>query len=70
MTWAVSFNRKVIFTLYYFHCIFNFLSIKVILVIRIIVDEQVEQHEDLKIRFNEGAKERKELYNKIQELKG
>ncbi|PWA70179.1 kinesin motor domain-containing protein [Artemisia annua] len=34
------------------------------------IDEQVEQHEDLKIRFNEGAKERKELYNKIQELKG
>ncbi|XP_071689031.1 kinesin-like protein KIN-14Q [Rutidosis leptorrhynchoides] len=34
------------------------------------IDEQVKQHEDLKIRFNEGAKERKELYNKIQELKG
>ncbi|KAJ9537886.1 hypothetical protein OSB04_030619 [Centaurea solstitialis] len=34
------------------------------------IDEHVKQHEDLKIRFNEGAKERKELYNKIQELKG
>ncbi|KAI7741797.1 hypothetical protein M8C21_000641 [Ambrosia artemisiifolia] len=34
------------------------------------INEQVTQHEDLKIRFNEGAKERKELYNKIQELKG
>nr|GEZ28123.1 kinesin motor domain-containing protein [Tanacetum cinerariifolium] len=34
------------------------------------VDEQVKQHEDLKIRFNEGAKERKELYNKIHKLKG
>nr|XP_043624723.1 kinesin-like protein KIN-14Q isoform X2 [Erigeron canadensis] len=34
------------------------------------IDEQVKQHEDLKIRFSEGAKERKELYNKIQELKG
>ncbi|KAL8260672.1 hypothetical protein R6Q59_028625 [Mikania micrantha] len=33
-------------------------------------NEQVAQHEDLKIRFNEGAKERKELYNKIQDLKG
>lgn len=35
-----------------------------------IVDEQVKQHEDLEIRFNEGAKEKRELYNKIQELKG
>ncbi|KVH93162.1 Kinesin-like protein KIFC3 [Cynara cardunculus var. scolymus] len=34
------------------------------------IDEHVKQHEDLKIRFSEGAKERKELYNKIQELKG
>ncbi|KAK9078136.1 hypothetical protein SSX86_002193 [Deinandra increscens subsp. villosa] len=34
------------------------------------INEQVMQHEDLKIRFNEGAKERKQLYNKIQELKG
>ncbi|KAJ0697642.1 putative minus-end-directed kinesin ATPase [Helianthus annuus] len=34
------------------------------------INEQVTQHEELKNRFNEGAKERKELYNKIQELKG
>ncbi|KAI3525331.1 hypothetical protein L2E82_51564 [Cichorium intybus] len=34
------------------------------------IDEQAKQHEELKIKFNQGAKERKELYNKIQELKG
>ncbi|KAM7503823.1 hypothetical protein LguiB_002727 [Lonicera macranthoides] len=32
--------------------------------------QQVELHEDLKIKFIKGAKERKELYNKILELKG
>ncbi|KAI3509340.1 hypothetical protein L1887_24550 [Cichorium endivia] len=34
------------------------------------IDEQAKQHKDLKIEFKKGAKERKELYNKIQELKG
>ncbi|CAL5406091.1 unnamed protein product [Camellia sinensis] len=34
------------------------------------VNQQVELHEDLKIKFIKGAKERKELYNKILELKG
>lgn len=29
-----------------------------------------KEHEDLKLRFNEEANERKELYNKIIELKG
>ncbi|KAI8005885.1 Kinesin-like protein KIN-14Q [Camellia lanceoleosa] len=33
------------------------------------VNQQVELHEDLKIKFIKGAKERKELYNKILELK-
>ncbi|KAK4374008.1 hypothetical protein RND71_004685 [Anisodus tanguticus] len=32
--------------------------------------EQVELHEDLKIKFIKGAKERKELYNKVLDLKG
>ncbi|CAI9286680.1 unnamed protein product [Lactuca saligna] len=34
------------------------------------IDEQAKQHEELKIKFTQGAKERKDLYNKIQELKG
>ncbi|GFZ05160.1 di-glucose binding protein with Kinesin motor domain-containing protein [Actinidia rufa] len=33
-------------------------------------DQQVELHEDLKLKFIKGAKERKEFYNKILELKG
>ncbi|KAF2314472.1 hypothetical protein GH714_026798 [Hevea brasiliensis] len=32
--------------------------------------EQIDLHEDLKIKFSQGAKERKELYNKVLELKG
>ncbi|XP_052179062.1 kinesin-like protein KIN-14Q [Diospyros lotus] len=32
--------------------------------------QQVELHEDLKLKFLKGAKEQKELYNKILELKG
>ncbi|XP_065861662.1 kinesin-like protein KIN-14Q isoform X2 [Euphorbia lathyris] len=32
--------------------------------------EQVALHENLKIKYIEGAKERKELYNKVLELKG
>uniref|UniRef100_M1AD89 Kinesin-like protein n=2 Tax=Solanum tuberosum TaxID=4113 RepID=M1AD89_SOLTU len=32
--------------------------------------EQVELHEDLKIKFIKGAKEQKELYNKVLDLKG
>ncbi|CAK7338499.1 unnamed protein product [Dovyalis caffra] len=32
--------------------------------------QQADLHEDLKIKFVEGAKERKELYNKVLELKG
>lgn len=35
-----------------------------------LVNQQVDLHEDLKIKFVEGAKERKELYNKVLELKG
>lgn len=34
------------------------------------MNQQVDLHEDLKIKFIEGAKERKELYNKVLELKG
>lgn len=36
----------------------------------LLVNQQVHLHEDLKIKFVEGAKERKELYNKVLELKG
>jgi len=35
-----------------------------------LVNQRVDSHEDLKIKFMEGAKERKELYNKVLELKG
>lgn len=35
-----------------------------------IVNQQADLHEDLKKKFVQGAKERKELYNKILELKG
>ena len=34
------------------------------------VNQQEVVHEDLKLKFINGAKERKELYNKILELKG
>ncbi|KAL6999776.1 hypothetical protein U1Q18_000932 [Sarracenia purpurea var. burkii] len=37
---------------------------------KIEVNQQVELHEDLKLKFIDGVKERKELYNKILELKG
>lgn len=36
----------------------------------LLVKEQVALHEDLKIKYLEGVKERKELYNKVLELKG
>ncbi|WRX28851.1 Leucine-rich repeat - like 10 [Theobroma cacao] len=34
------------------------------------INQQADLHEDLKIKFLRGAKERKELYNKVLELKG
>ncbi|KAK4804997.1 hypothetical protein SAY86_004814 [Trapa natans] len=34
------------------------------------INQQEELHNDLKAKFVEGAKERKELYNKVLELKG
>ncbi|XVE52839.1 hypothetical protein DITRI_Ditri02bG0156500 [Diplodiscus trichospermus] len=34
------------------------------------INKQADLHEDLEIKFIEGAKERKELYNKVLELKG
>lgn len=34
------------------------------------VKQHVELHEDLKNKFIKGAKEQKELYNKVLELKG
>lgn len=34
------------------------------------VNEHWESHEDLKSKYIEGAKERKELYNKVLELRG
>lgn len=36
----------------------------------LLVNQEAHLHEDLKIKFVEGAKERKELYNKVLELKG
>ncbi|XP_068654035.1 kinesin-like protein KIN-14Q isoform X2 [Aristolochia californica] len=41
--------------------------------IQSILNQQVDldkQHEELKLKYTEGAKERKELYNKVLELKG
>lgn len=35
-----------------------------------LVNQQVHLHEGLKIKFIEGAKERKEIYNRMLELKG
>lgn len=35
-----------------------------------IVKQQLDLQENLKTKFVEGAKERKELYNKMLELKG
>ncbi|XP_030525354.2 kinesin-like protein KIN-14Q isoform X2 [Rhodamnia argentea] len=34
------------------------------------IDQQTKSHEDLKTKLLEGAKQRKELYNKVLELKG
>ncbi|KAK8527615.1 hypothetical protein V6N12_054821 [Hibiscus sabdariffa] len=34
------------------------------------INQQADLHEDLKTKFVKGAKERKELYNKVLELKG
>lgn len=34
------------------------------------MNEQLESHEDLKFKYMEGAKERKDLYNKVLELRG
>ncbi|KAG4933585.1 hypothetical protein JHK87_047587 [Glycine soja] len=35
-----------------------------------LVNEQLESHEDLKSKYIEGATERKDLYNKVLELRG
>ncbi|KAJ1430698.1 Translation initiation factor aIF-2, bacterial-like [Sesbania bispinosa] len=40
------------------------------LIIKSKINEQQESHEDLKSKYIEGAKERKELYNKVLELRG
>ncbi|KAK7401681.1 hypothetical protein VNO78_13353 [Psophocarpus tetragonolobus] len=40
------------------------------LIINSKINEQLESHEDLKSKYIEGAKERKELYNKVLELRG
>ncbi|KAE9590546.1 hypothetical protein Lal_00023473 [Lupinus albus] len=34
------------------------------------MNEELKAHEDLKVKYIEGAKERKELYNKVLELRG
>lgn len=36
----------------------------------LIVNEHLELHEDLKAKYIEGAREQKELYNKVLELRG
>ncbi|KAF5728089.1 kinesin-related protein 2 [Tripterygium wilfordii] len=38
--------------------------------IQLKMKQQTDMHEDLKVKFVEGAKERKELYNRVLELKG
>ncbi|KAG5025748.1 hypothetical protein AAZX31_08G172400 [Glycine max] len=40
------------------------------LIIKSKINEQLESHEDLKSKYIEGAKERKDLYNKVLELTG
>ncbi|KAL6532547.1 hypothetical protein OROGR_014517 [Orobanche gracilis] len=40
------------------------------LIIKSKINEQLESHEDLKSKYIEGAKERKELYNKVLDLRG
>lgn len=50
--------------------LYPFVSYFLMHVFFLIVNQQVELHEDLKVKFIKGAKERKELYNKILELKG
>ncbi|TKY49332.1 Kinesin protein KIFC3 [Spatholobus suberectus] len=40
------------------------------LIINSKINEQLELHEDLESKYIEGAKERKELYNKVLELRG
>ncbi|CAJ1958030.1 unnamed protein product [Sphenostylis stenocarpa] len=40
------------------------------LIIKSKINEKLESHEDLKSKYVEGAKERKELYNKVLELRG
>ncbi|XP_020220094.1 kinesin-like protein KIN-14Q [Cajanus cajan] len=40
------------------------------LIINSKMNEQLESHEDLMYKYIEGAKERKELYNKVLELRG
>lgn len=47
---------------------FNILSS--FLFLSFIVNEQLELHEDLKSKYIAGAKEQKELYNKVLELRG
>ncbi|XWS10302.1 hypothetical protein CRYUN_Cryun39dG0064300 [Craigia yunnanensis] len=52
----------------YKNCIMDINEIGTTILSRI--DQQADLHEDLKIKFIKGAKERKELYNKVLELKG
>ncbi|KAK7272670.1 hypothetical protein RJT34_29414 [Clitoria ternatea] len=40
------------------------------LIIKSRINEQLESHEDIKSKYVEGVKERKELYNKVLELRG
>ncbi|KAL5184381.1 Kinesin-like protein KIN-14Q [Glycine soja] len=40
------------------------------LIIKSKINEQLESHEDLKSKYIEGATERKDLYNKVLELRG
>lgn len=75
MKWGLLLSPKVskpcssiAFNLVYVKCIL--LHLYIIFIILSIVNEQLESHEDLKSKYIEGAKERKELYNKVLELRG
>lgn len=46
------------------------LCISMILIPLLKVNEQQQSHEDLKSKYLEGAKQQKELYNKVLELRG
>ena len=51
-------------------CTADFVLISCPFVKMLIVTQQVSDHDELKRKISEGEKQRKELYNKVLELKG